>query len=229
MFAPSAPCWGLSPQVRGSHDAGVWIADGLGSIPAGAGEPISTRVTRSRVRVYPRRCGGASTTSATTRTRTGLSPQVRGSLNEVGCLAQRVGSIPAGAGEPRTNHRRPRTRSVYPRRCGGALYNAGTFARCRGLSPQVRGSRRLASGITIRLGSIPAGAGEPRPARRCRTPGRVYPRRCGGASGMVYTALGSSGLSPQVRGSLFNQYVTGPAAGSIPAGAGEPETMPGSR
>ncbi len=93
-------------------------------------------------------------------------------------------------------------------------------------------------------GSIPAGAGEPhhaamRPAQSRVYPAGagepayrhfrlvvdgVYPRRCGGASFAARQHSGIVGLSPQVRGSPAGGNGKRRRAGSIPAGAGEPES-----
>ena len=115
-----------------------------------------------------------------------------------------MGSIPAGAGKP----------------SGWATEMAVAW----GLSPQVRGSRRLLNELGRQAGSIPAGAGKPsNHQRRCRWTW-VYPRRCGeaGADGLHWTRF--KGLSPQVRGSPAQPGQSDPGRGSIPAGAGKPST-----
>ena len=55
------------------------------------------------------------------------------------------------------------------------------LARTWGLSPRVRGSHLSIVCRAIALGSIPAGAGEPRARGAMFQPTRVYPRGCGGA------------------------------------------------
>ena len=69
-----------------------------GSIPAGAGEPLSARLRRGNFGVYPRRRGGATAMGLDPGGFEGLSPQARGSMQP--CLCQSAG--------------------VYPRRRGGA-------------------------------------------------------------------------------------------------------------
>ena len=91
---------GLSPRVRGSlrHD---WpFAGQIGSIPACAGEPLSTASLSPLERVYPRVCGGAKSRKRTRVCTKGLSPRVRGSRTYVWIILHRRGSIPACAGEP---------------------------------------------------------------------------------------------------------------------------------
>ena len=71
-----------------------------------------------------------------------------------------------------------------------------------GLSPRVRGNRRVRQGVGVERGSIPASAGEPSANGASLGWLPVYPRECGGTS--------------NVRGALTRR------PGSIPASAGEP-------
>ena len=70
----------------------------------------------------------------------------------------------------------------------------------RGLSPRVRGNLLQATRADQRLRSIPACAGEPRPAVLERYPEPVYPRVCGGTRSARLGWSGWAGLSPRVRG-----------------------------
>ena len=131
---------GLSPRVRGSLlDEG---RDGftVGSIPAGAGEPVTSRGHRSGPRVYPRGCGGAAFPLARADLNRGLSPRVRGSPAQNVKRGRLRGSIPAGAGEPGSLIFTFASFRVYPRGCGGASATRSDGATSRGLSPRVRGS-----------------------------------------------------------------------------------------
>ena len=49
---------GLSPRVRGNHEAGRRDHPRVGSIPACAGEPVMVVGGMSSSWVYPRVCGG---------------------------------------------------------------------------------------------------------------------------------------------------------------------------
>ncbi len=131
-------------------------------------------------------------------------------------------SIPARAGEPTCRRALSLTTTVYPRACGGAPLTSDKAESARGLSPRVRGSRSSSHRPPTCLRSIPARAGEPR--RRVLRVGieRVYPRACGGAR-RVWVALRTrQGLSPRVRGSRGATYRHQWNDGSIPARAGEP-------
>ena len=71
---------GLSPRVRGSLRSFAPTEERARSIPASAGQPISTRPARFRETVYPRECGAAMSLNRWWLRWSGLSPRVRGSL-----------------------------------------------------------------------------------------------------------------------------------------------------
>ena len=192
----------------------------VGSIPACAGEPSRWRTTvrlpslrvyprvcggastsyeilpSSRCEVYPRVCGGArSTPSVMVKWHQGLSPRVRGSLafTVAPLIAAMAGSIPACAGEPTSLRSAVSATRVYPRVCGGAISRTCMGHSSRGLSPRVRGSLDALKlpRVTSESRSIPACAGEPSDstgASPCSLQ-RVYPRVCGGATLKTKVAL----------------------------------------
>ena len=77
----------------------------------------------------------------------------------------------------------------------------------------------------LRLGSIPAGAGEPCQQSPSRPGVRVYPRGCGGTSAKASSMVPVMGLSPRVRGNQTRFGGDQCLEGSIPAGAGEPPVL----
>ena len=193
------PTWcsrGLSPRVRGNPK--IWPTEIplSGSIPACAGEPPPAPPEPGSCGVYPRVCGGTFRPS---------SP----------------GSIPACAGEPRHTMTRTRWTRVYPRVCGGTPAYDDPDTLDAGLSPRVRGNPGTAIRPKDGPGSIPACAGEPHmlglPPRV-----KVYPRVCGGTDVLSSVSSRPQGLSPRVRGNPAAGSGGRPAAGSIPACAGEP-------
>ena len=133
----------------------------VGSIPACAGEPVTTYQSTSRSWVYPRVCGGAQTFTTNGFIDWGLSPRVRGSLHQKHGEGFRPGSIPACAGEPCFVCWTFHGLRVYPRVCGGAMLRLLDVPRAAGLSPRVRGSLAEWTGYSTDEGSIPACAGEP--------------------------------------------------------------------
>ena len=110
---------GLSPRVRGNLVVNRGSYLGCGSIPAGAGEPSVVTMCMWATPVYPRGCGGTYSIGARSTANEGLSPRVRGNLQQPYTAAGIKGSIPAVAGEPRLIHCRRSAPTVYPRGCGG--------------------------------------------------------------------------------------------------------------
>ena len=134
----------------------------------------------------------------------GLSPRGRGNHTRSQTTPVARRSIPAWAGEPTMASIFACRAWVYPRVGGGTFIDR---------------MRRI-SWLT---GSIPAWAGEPYgPASMAG----VYPRVGGGTLESPFVDSPSAGLSPRGRGNrLASTY--GPAlAGSIPAWAGEPISIP---
>ena len=92
--------YGLSPRVRGNRRPACHLPGRAGSIPACAGEPPITTVTRWRIKVYPRVCGGTQGIPLHLNAVEGLSPRVRGNLCDRVDALREYRSIPACAGEP---------------------------------------------------------------------------------------------------------------------------------
>ena len=134
---------GLSPRVRGNRVGAPQSLQGCGSIPACAGEPLARWANSSPWAVYPRVCGGTRGRVSQTPATRGLSPRVRG--NPAGALDHilRGGSIPACAGEPSSWRPHSWCPTVYPRVCGGTAAAAFRDDAREGLSPRVRGNRRI--------------------------------------------------------------------------------------
>ncbi len=155
----------------------------------------------------------------------GPSPRVRGSRLIDHRRAEPDGTIPAGAGEPRTTRRSSSTSGDHPRGCGGAIRAAVDRPMHQGPSPRVRGSQYSVLSHEHTDGTIPAGAGEPRPMLDAVLPHGDHPRGCGGAqsTSLVMTTL--TGPSPRVRGSPTLPDTVKGAHGTIPVGAGEPSPV----
>ena len=214
---------GLSPRVRGNHTIPSERSGKPRSIPACAGEPGQRSFTRIFSRVYPRVCGGTST-----------------SMSPIACCG---GLSPACAGEPHRNSNGDWSYKVYPRVCGGTMVEAMALMVAIGLSPRVRGNPLHGYGEGCLLGSIPACAGEPRLLISRSIYFAVYPRVCGGTpdaplscnipTGSIPACAGEPGklrrarrscrVYPRVCGGtgLRCPHQSG-ASRSIPACAGEP-------
>ena len=130
----------------------------------------------------------------------GLSPRVRGNLSQLLFKRPEAWSIPACAGEPRRPKCTHTHRRVYPRVCGGTWLSVRDKAKSAGLSPRVRGNRKSLNLAPTLERSIPACAGEPRPADGRISRCKVYPRVCGGTRCYLQPLRVACGLSPRVRG-----------------------------
>ena len=191
---------GLSPRVRGNPMLQARGGQLLGSIPACAGEPDAAARCYRAGEVYPRVCGGTCCTANCGMASEGLSPRVRGNPPERRRRQRGARSIPACAGEPRSNAGRASIARVYPRVCGGTGGDRAFVLPVRGLSPRVRGNLQQAPNHAAPVGSIPACAGEPWRRRLRSASGRVYPRVCGGTTISLVAGDMAKGLSPRVRG-----------------------------
>ena len=225
VSASTRMAWGLSPRVRGNL-VGRHVAVFLGgSIPACAGEPRWWRPLRARPWVYPRVCGGTQVAQALDVRHQGLSPRVRGNLDDAGDYHRLTGSIPACAGEPDALPEQSLALGVYPRVCGGTSDWVERTDWTPGLSPRVRGNRSARRAARAWAGSIPACAGEPGRHRAAQPGSGVYPRVCGGTVGRLDVGDRRQGLSPRVRGNRLAMVRTRLSMGSIPACAGEPARL----
>ena len=74
------------------------------------------------------------------------------------------------------------TKKVYPRTCGGTIAAILKGNEAQGLSPHMRGNHSRTALVVVRVGSIPAHAGEPVIDVLVDFTLRVYPRTCGGTS-----------------------------------------------
>ena len=220
--AASSSSPGLSPRVRGNLSSETQIAASLGSIPACAGEPSRRFPRIGNTRVYPRVCGGTCELRASSLTKVGLSPRVRGNHKYLTHYRLYHWSIPACAGEPGLLDFRASGHTVYPRVCGGTMASSNASVADSGLSPRVRGNLNLLCHIKPPVRSIPACAGEPLCLAWVVRLFEVYPRVCGGTSSTSSIRRGPHGLSPRVRGNQGAAVLEERDPRSIPACAGEP-------
>ncbi len=155
----------------------------------------------------------------------GPSPPARGSPTEKVRSHTPDGSIPACAGEPQHVAGRSSCGRVHPRLRGGAGGLSPPRTDRWGPSPPARGSRGNSLGYNFMSGSIPACAGEPRCPPPWRRWSRVHPRLRGGATSSPRVNDTVRGPSPPARGSQQRNHLRARARGSIPACAGEPQSV----
>ena len=105
--------------------------------------------------------------------------------------------------------------------CGADVCADGLCGCNEGSSPRVRGRRHRVVEHAVRVGLIPACAGQTRPSSLARTARRAHPRVCGAdlmSACLMETAYGSS---PRVRGRRHHVSTAETRHGLIPACAGQ--------
>ena len=213
---------GLSPRGRGNRCPSNMNNSVIGSIPAWAGQPITSPDCGKSSPVYPRVGGATITYAMVDSSSTGLSPRGRGNLSASSFPSVWRRSIPAWAGQPLFLPRSPLPHEVYPRVGGATDIHRPTLATIQGLSPRGRGNHALSIKLQGRDGSIPAWAGQPFPSLAEYLKSKVYPRVGGATSVMQRVAQRLRGLSPRGRGNLVLGAPVEVVRRSIPAWAGQP-------
>ena len=159
----SATRWaGSSPHVRGTLAQVVGDLDGLGIIPACAGNTSSQPCVSRSARDHPRMCGEHVTNLATTGVQGGSSPHVRGTRDVERHGREATGIIPACAGNTRTANRSNCPPWDHPRMCGEHILPPLVCVSISGSSPHVRGTPKPSTSQAEDTGIIPACAGNTR-------------------------------------------------------------------
>ena len=213
---------GLSPLARGNPTRGMSVRAVVGPIPARAGEPVDGSLSLFRIWAYPRSRGGTWLRDDDMADPTGLSPLARGNLFRIMIYTVCKGPIPARAGEPDIHLISCNDVGAYPRSRGGTAISPPFFVNTSGLSPLARGNHRVTRVEDLRLGPIPARAGEPAQRVIAAPAGRAYPRSRGGTLNGRPSTLPCDGLSPLARGNRRADDRDHFRFGPIPARAGEP-------
>ena len=134
---------GLSPRLRGNRDRTAGGCLRGRSIPALTGKPRAADLTAGAAGVYPRAYGETRRRRPRRPTEAGLSPRLRGNQKYARQRAGSKRSIPALTGKPAGSSRRRANRRVYPRAYGETTSVAAALRAAKGLSPRLRGNRRL--------------------------------------------------------------------------------------
>ena len=211
---------GSSPRVRGTRGADRPRDQDAGIIPACAGNTAGARSCTAWRRDHPRVCGEHSRRTATVSVTLGSSPRVRGTLHGAGVAHERVGIIPACAGNTQPGRNLGRRRRDHPRVCGEhSAENMSANAQA-GSSPRVRGTPRRETASLSLCGIIPACAGNTKTGSFEAPSSRDHPRVCGEHYKAKYEELKGEGSSPRVRGTLSTACSSVSRLGIIPACAG---------
>ena len=173
---------------------------------------------------HPRVCGEHILPHHARRTDAGSSPRMRGTRAVCCDGDDRIGIIPAYAGNTRKAHPKPQTGRDHPRVCGEHARQRHGRACKTGSSPRMRGTRMWKSARTVRAGIIPAYAGNTRPCRPYPTWFWDHPRVCGEHADLREHDHIGRGSSPRMRGTPTASGVGVPLIGIIPAYAGNTPT-----
>ena len=150
----------------------------------------------------------------------GSSPRMRGTRAVCCDGDDRIGIIPAYAGNTRKAHPKPQTGRDHPRVCGEHARQRHGRACKTGSSPRMRGTRMWKSARTVRAGIIPAYAGNTRPCRPYPTWFWDHPRVCGEHADLREHDHIGRGSSPRMRGTREFDRLRDGCVGIIPAYAG---------
>ena len=216
---------GTSPRVRGKPCPVLSAVEHQRYIPACAGEARTALVPTMASGVHPRVCGGSlggrRRFGVAGEPRAGTSPRVRGKLDAFIAAPADLGYIPACAGEASRSDRRHPHLQVHPRVCGGSQLPFDLDRAKKGTSPRVRGKLCGSPVNLLKMGYIPACAGEAGLGLATGGLLQVHPRVCGGSHGLGRDREMAQGTSPRVRGKLRRTRARWKRTGYIPACAGE--------
>ncbi|KAB7789963.1 hypothetical protein F7D09_1513 [Bifidobacterium leontopitheci] len=211
---------GSSPRMRGTLPRTQRFDQLRGIIPAYAGNTVSMPCTVLPCGDHPRVCGEHRNRHWPITLRRGSSPRMRGTryIGRVGWVPR--GIIPAYAGN--THRMRPvdTIGGDHPRVCGEHLFAELTAREWTGSSPRMRGTLRQVRIPEVRLGIIPAYAGNTRSRYPAGYGYRDHPRVCGEHRETVLLAAGRQGSSPRMRGTPQLVDDADRRQGIIPAYAG---------
>ncbi len=178
----AAPSTGPSPRGRGNPADQLVGRALLGAIPAWAGEPPGRHTPWRSGWGHPRVGGGTLVEAAAITISQGPSPRGRGNRRRGGTDRHEGGAIPAWAGEPPVGARRAGQVEGHPRVGGGTALMAASRAWSTGPSPRGRGNLKGVHPDLVRVGAIPAWAGEPSTCRRSAHTAWGHPRVGGGTA-----------------------------------------------
>ena len=186
--------------MRGTRTAhGRWLS-GLGIIPAYAGNTLARNTMRPIRRDHPRVCGEHGNRRPREVSVWGSSPRMRGTPFDGSGGNGRPGIIPAYAGNTYRSAGSLPYPWDHPRVCGEHLIDTEDTRNAQGSSPRMWGTRDEGHDIKLRVGIIPAYAGN--------------------TVGVCRVILRYKGSSPRMRGTHMPTFARPDELGIIPAYAG---------
>ena len=211
---------GSSPRLRGTLVRRRRRAGGLGIIPALAGNTSMMSLTSRGSRDHPRACGEHVLLEFAGGIGQGSSPRLRGTHERAAHEVQRVGIIPALAGNTaKTSAFAPAARD-HPRACGEHRMAPSAAGFAVGSSPRLRGTQPLTNAQMRGMGIIPALAGNTTATTCPPTMARDHPRACGEHPIAALRNSRTRGSSPRLRGTPRTPHAPPHERGIIPALAG---------
>ena len=211
---------GSSPRLRGTPGHTLVGAGEQGIIPALAGNTRQSLQYATDCGDHPRACGEHFTFNATIQPLPGSSPRLRGTPHRVGVWHERVGIIPALAGNTVTVAIGGLFRGDHPRACGEHSMRLLLSLHFTGSSPRLRGTRVAHGANLAQHGIIPALAGNTGIGSARTSSTRDHPRACGEHCCICDNFGQNMGSSPRLRGTRPYLYDASTAHGIIPALAG---------
>ena len=206
-FVPDDPMQGSSLRAQGSHARRSDDLAARGFIPACAGEPEDWQRVTDNFRVHPCVRRGADPPPSSPAECEGSSLRAQGSLLTTPQAFTRTGFIPACAGEPGFRSDQGPIVRVHPCVRRGAAVMRSLCRANEGSSLRAQGSptRRLI--LHVRIGFIPACAGEPPAADLSQGRDGVHPCVRRGASDCPHHAGRRPGSSLRAQGSPIEQLI----------------------
>ncbi len=199
----------------------IGVDGGRRFIPAPAGNGQTLRCRGHIPAVYPRACGERPTASSTWPPPPGLSPRLRGTVQQAPYSSVKARFIPAPAGNGPAPAIPPISDPVYPRACGERFTQDERPGLPGGLSPRLRGTGTQPDCWIDGWRFIPAPAGNGVAVSSVNSLCPVYPRACGERSVTVSDASTSTGLSPRLRGTVSQRPCRPGKAAVYPRACGE--------
>ena len=170
---------GSSPHARGTLSHRRMRGDGMGIIPACAGNTVGRLIVPFRCWDHPRMRGEHRWQSIGNNGWRGSSPHARGTRSEQQAYEHDHGIIPACAGNTVSPTPTSRRKRDHPRMRGEHPCNDFLAALQGGSSPHARGTHVYFVAVKNRRGIIPACAGNTRSRANCTCSCRDHPRMRG--------------------------------------------------
>ena len=211
---------GSSPRLRGTPDNRARSVPSGGIIPALAGNTKGHKRRLGLQRDHPRACGEHVIPWRRENAVLGSSPRLRGTPVCFDCLPLHFGIIPALAGNTFRPDRIRGCPRDHPRACGEHFHRNNQWEILQGSSPRLRGTQDGRAESWIRVGIIPALAGNTMVLSSMDRWYWDHPRACGEHTGSFHGAARTPGSSPRLRGTQFISYLPYFLPGIIPALAG---------